>query len=156
MKKQIYLAGALTCYNDNPDELRKAMRGRDEATVWFEVNADAFKCFNPSYNFQPGSYDFEAEYRAMQYDLQKVEESSVLLLNLKDFKNSVGSSDEVFNAFQHKIPVIGFLEPNKNLYNSKDDIEKLVHPWKRIQISKIFYCQNAMERAMEHIVDFYS
>ena len=92
----------------------------------------------------------------MQYDLQKVEESSVLLLNLKDFKNSVGSSDEVFNAFQHKIPVIGFLEPTKNLYNSKDDIEKLVHPWKRIQISKIFYCQNAMERAMEHIVDFYS
>lgn len=152
MKKQIYLAGAMSCYGEKQNEAKK---WRDEAKKWFKSNSDNFKCVSPVDYFYPGSGNFKTESEVMRFDLQKVKESNIVLVNLKDLNKSIGTTDEILYAYLHDIPVIGFLEPLGKVYNGKD-IEKIIHPWKFIQINRIEYCGNAMEEAMKYIVDFYS
>ena len=65
----------------------------------------------------------------MRFDLRKVKESRVVLVNLEDLYRSLGTSDEIMYAWLNDIPVIGFLE-DEFLLNT-------VHEWKICQIDRI-------------------
>lgn len=151
MKKLVYLAGAMGCYEDDEYE---AKRWREKAKKWFSYNTDDFRCISPTDYFYYGFDNYTNEFEVMRFDLQKVSKSDVVLVNLKDLHKSIGTSDEILYAYLHDIPVIGFLESNVATHTN-DEIKKIIHPWKYIQINRIEYSYNAMEDAMKYIAGYY-
>ena len=83
----------------------------------------------------------------MRFDLRKVKESRVVLVNLESLDKSLGTSDEILYAYLNDVPVIGFLE-DESLINT-------VHEWKLCQIDRIETGNGAQERAMEYIKNYY-
>ena len=139
MKKIIYLSGAMGCYGDNP-----------YPEIWrtyaeYCLEAECLTTFNPTKFFTYLSNATEKE--IMRYELNKIRESSVILVNLKDLDKSLGTSDEILLAYLNNIPVIGFDE-------TCDEVS--VHPWKNEQIDKIFTGSNAIDKAAEYIKLYYS
>lgn len=139
--KHIYLSGAITCYlKDN--NIKKAIKWREEAEKYFD-NTNNFKCINPMRYYPLHTSDFES----MKFDLRKVKKSYALLVNLEDLYRSLGTSDEILQAWMCDIPIIGFLE-DKTLINT-------IHEWKKCQIDRIEIGKNAQKRAMEYIKTIY-
>ena len=83
----------------------------------------------------------------MRFDLRMVRESDIVLVNLKDLHNSLGTSDEILYAFIKGKPVIGFLEDEVDYEN--------VHPWKIEQIDRIETGKDAMKNAIDYIYRYY-
>ena len=83
----------------------------------------------------------------MRFDLRKVKESRVVLVNLEDLYRSLGTSDEIMYAWLNNVPIIGFLED--------DSLMNTVHSWKVCQIDRIETGKGAQERAMEYIKNYY-
>ena len=59
----------------------------------------------------------------MRFDLRKVKESRVVLVNLEDLYRSLGTSDEIMYAWLNDIPVVGFLE-DENLIDTIKELAK--------------------------------
>ena len=83
----------------------------------------------------------------MRFDLRKVKESRVVLVNLEALDKSLGTSDEILYAFLNGIPIVGFLEDKSLLHT--------IHEWKNIQIDRIECGEGSQERAMEYIKNYY-
>lgn len=146
MKYKCYLAGAMSCYyKENCYE--KATKWRKKAEEYFTNNTDTFECINPIYFYSIGGNYHTSNFEPMRFDLRKVKESRVVLVNLADLHKSLGTSDEIIYAWLHDIPVVGFLE-DENLINT-------VHDWKICQIDRIETGEGAQERAMEYIKNYY-
>ena len=146
MNYKIYLAGAMSCYyKENNVEKAEEWRERDE--IYFNTNDGNFKCINPMRYFSIDGNYHTSDYEPMRFDLRKVKESRVVLVNLEDLYRSLGTSDEIMYAWLNDIPVIGFLE-DESLMNT-------VHSWKVCQIDKIEVGEGTQERAMEYIKNYY-
>lgn len=146
MDYYVYLAGALTCYYKE-NKIEKATNWRKKAEEYFDRYTDNFTCINPiDYFTVDGNYHTN-EYEPMRFDLRKVKESRVVLVNLEDLYRSLGTSDEIMYAWMNDIPVIGFLE-DESLMNT-------VHSWKICQIDRIEVGKGSQERAMEYIKNYY-
>lgn len=149
MKKQIYLAGAMSCYSPN-DEIYK--KWRKDVRDWFDssfgyLSECSFTCIDPTEYFDIGQNLHKTEKEIMLFDLRKVKSSNLILVNLRDIEKSPGTIDEVFYAWMNNIPIIGFLESNEE--NIK------VHPWLMEQIDRIEIGENSMKKAMLYIKDYY-
>lgn len=143
-KRIIYLAGAMGCYGAFAEYPKK---WRNDVKEYFKKYSDNFICISPTDYFEIGSNYHKTEREPMNFDLRKVRESDVVLVNLKDLDKSTGTSDEIFYAWMRGMPVIGFLEEGD---------EKDVHPWKRdVQIDRIEYGKDSMQKAMEYIKNYY-
>ena len=141
MKKQVYLAGALSCYEPGDDYPYKwRIKAKD-------LLGEDFKVFDPSgYYTENATSDYERE--IMKYELRMTKKSEVVLVNLKDLNKSVGTNDEILYAYLNNIPVVGFLE-------NENELSK-IHPWKRCeQIDRIYYGKYGLENAVEYIKEFY-
>ena len=146
MKYKCYLAGAMSCYyKENCYE--KATKWRKKAEEYFINNTDNFKCINPCDYFSIGDNYHTNNFEPMRFDLRKVKESRVVLVNLEDLYRSLGTSDEIMYAWLNDIPVVGFLE-DENLIDT-------VHDWKICQIDRIETGNGAQEKAMEYIKNYY-
>ena len=146
MKYKCYLAGAMSCYyKENCYE--KATKWRKKAEEYFINNTDNFKCINPCDYFSIGDNYHTNNFEPMRFDLRKVKESRVVLVNLEDLYRSLGTSDEIMYAWLNDIPVVGFLE-DENLIDT-------VHDWKICQIDRIETGNGAQGRAMEYIKNYY-
>ena len=143
---KVYLAGAMShWYKEN--KIAKAIKWRERAEKYFANNTDNFWCINPCNYFSIGDNYHTSDYEPMRFDLRKVKESRVVLVNLEDLYRSLGTSDEIMYAWLNDIPVIGFLE-DESLMNT-------VHSWKVCQIDRIEVGEGAQERAMEYIKNYY-
>ena len=89
----------------------------------------------------------------MRFDLRKIREADLVLVNLKDLDKSLGTSDEIFYAYMRGIPVIGFLETEDELSEIK--VQETVHPWKYEQIDRIETGEDAMAKAITYIIGYY-
>ena len=83
----------------------------------------------------------------MRFDLRKVKESRVVLVNLEALDRSLGTSDEILYAYLNDIPIVGFLEDERLLHT--------IHEWKNCQIDRIECGEGSQERAMEYIKNYY-
>ena len=90
---------------------------------------------------------------SLRFDLRKVREADLVLVNLKDLDKSLGTSDEIFYAYMRGIPVIGFLETEDEL--SETEVQETVHPWKYEQIDRIETGEDAMAKAITYIIGYY-
>ena len=143
---KVYLAGALTCYYKE-NKFEKATKWRKMAEKYFEENTDNFVCINPIYYITDNSNHHATGYEIMRFDLRKVKESKVILVNLESLHKSIETSDEIMYAWLNDIPIIGFLED--------ESLIDTLHSWKICQIDRIEIGKGSQERAMEYIKNYY-
>lgn len=147
---EIYLAGAMACYGSESDEAKK---WRKKAKEYFFRWGESCRIISPVDYYSIGSDDSKNPSEVMRFDLRKVREADLVLVNLKDLDKSLGTSDEIFYAYMRGIPVIGFLETEDELSDTL--VQEIVHPWKYEQIDRIETGKEAMEKAINYIIGYY-
>lgn len=87
---------------------------------------DTYVC-NPNdhFNFKD-ERDFISDHEVMEYDLYKVRNSDLVVVNFND-PQSIGSAMELAIAYEKKIPILGLCEHNEEL-----------HPWLKTVCNRIF------------------
>ena len=148
MKKKVYLAGCIGEYYRNgsksyPEEWRK------EAIRFFEKYSTDFSCCNPMDYYKYDCDYHQTEFEVMRFDLRKVKEADIILVNIKDLDKSLGTSDEILYAYLDGKPIIGFYQTNS------ETEEIYVHPWKNEQIDRIEIGETALDDAVKYIVGYY-
>lgn len=147
---EIYLAGAMACYGNESDEAKK---WREKAKEYFFRWGESCRIISPVDYYSISSDDSKNPSEVMRFDLRKVREADLVLVNLKDLDKSLGTSDEIFYAYMRGIPVIGFLETEDVL--SEEKVQEIVHPWKYEQIDRIETGEDAMGKAITYIIGYY-
>lgn len=147
---EIYLAGAMACYGSESDEAKK---WREKAKEYFSKWSGISRIVSPVDYYSIGSDYSKNPSEVMRFDLRKVREADLILVNLKDLDKSLGTSDEIFYAYMRGIPVIGFLETEDEL--SEEKVQEIVHPWKYEQIDRIETGEDAMTKAITYIIGYY-
>lgn len=140
MKKfQIYLAGGMG--NLSFEEQNKWRKTVFEmlAPLWISPGID-FDIVNPVdyFNFQTKKHETERE--VMEFDLWKVRNSDLIIVNFND-PHSLGTMAEMAIAYEHRIPILGL-----NL----SDVE--LHPWQIEMTNRIF---NDMDSLIDYTIEFY-
>ena len=146
MKYKCYLAGAMSCYYKE-GKVEEATEWRERAENYFDAYSETIRCINPMRYFSIDENYHTTDYEPMRFDLRKVKESRVVLVNIKDLYRSLGTSDEILYAWLNDIPIVGFLEDESLLYT--------IHEWKNCQIDSIETGKGAQKRAMEYIKNYY-
>ena len=146
--KFVYLAGAMEAYKDS----NKAKQWRKEVKEYFSKYLLNFECISPTdyYSFQDNCAIKGSE--IMRFDLRKVKEADIILVNLNDIRKSLGTSDEILYAYILGKPIIGFVDME---FTNQNDLELYVHSWKYEQVDRIETGKNSMLKACEYIKDFY-
>lgn len=147
--KIIYLAGAMQVYGNKGE---KAKEWRNRACEYLTEYYNRFICVNPTDYYEYGSDYHKTNREVMRFDLRKVRESDILLVNLKDIRQSIGTNDEIFYAYMSDKPIIGFLEED---IESRDELIKYVHEWKYEQIDRIETGKDALRKACVYIGYYY-
>ena len=142
-KKKVYLAGAMEVYGKNPHP--KSLR-QISTNLLFE-----FECISPVDYYNYGSNDFKRESEVMRFDLRKVRESDIILVDLNNIRQSLGTSDEILYSYILGKPIIGFVSKDM----SKKELKKYVHSWKYEQVDRIETGHDSLERACEYINYYY-
>ena len=93
------------------------------------------------YNFREPKHQSELE--PMKFDLARVKESDLVVVNLDGLKTSIGSIIECYEAWKNNIPVLAF--------GSKQDYENL-HPWVQCCITRR---DKNYRECINYISDFY-
>lgn len=118
-KLQIYLAGKMSGLTFNEmNEWRKDIKSIIEkyaSYVGVDVNV-----INPVdyFNFEEKRYKSELE--VMKFDLNKVKNSDIIVVNMKGLNTSIGTCIELYEAYKRDIPVLAF--------GSEEEYNEL-HPW---------------------------
>ncbi len=146
MSKNLYLAGAMSCYF-NTEQHNYPKQWREEVKEHIRKYYDNITITSPTDFYEIGNGYHKSESEVMRFDLRMVREADVILVNLKDIGTSLGTSDEIFYAFIKGKPIIGFLD-------NKEDI-KNIHPWKIEQIDRIETGKDAMKEALDYIYKYY-
>ena len=93
------------------------------------------------YNFREQRHQTELE--PMKFDLAKVNESDLVVVNLDGLKTSIDSIIECYEAWKSNIPVLAF--------GNKEDYENL-HPWVQCCITRR---DKNYRECINYISDFY-
>lgn len=108
------------------------------------IDADVkLRVINPVdyYNFE--EYRQQTELEVMNYDLARVKESNLLVVNLEGLTTSIGSMIECYEVYKNNIPVL--------VFGSQIDYDNL-HPWIKCCITR--HDKNYRE-CINYIRDFY-
>lgn len=108
---------------------------------------DDITLVSPTDYFEIDKNYHKSESEVMRFDLRMVRESDIVLVNLRDLHNSLGTSDEILYAFIRGNTVIGFIDDESEL--------KKIHPWKLEQIDRIETGKDSMKRAIDYIYKYY-
>lgn len=146
MKRNVYLAGAMSCYF-NTEQHDYPKQWREDAKKYVKQLYDDITLVSPTDFYEIGKNYHQSETEVMRFDLRMVRESDIVLVNLKDLHSSIGTSDEILYAFIRGNPVIGFIDDKSKIKN--------IHPWKIEQIDRIESGENSMERAIDYIYRYY-
>lgn len=146
MNKIIYLAGAMSCYY-NTDKHNYPKQWRENVKELVKEFYDGITVISPTDYYEIGENYHKSESEIMRFDLRKIRESDVVLVNLKDLHTSLGTSDEIFYAFISGKPVIGFIEDETKY--------KDIHTWKIEQIDRIETGKDAIKNSLSYIYKYY-
>lgn len=148
MYEKIYLCGAMQVY-ENRSEVAKIWRNK--VKEYFSEYCLDFECISPTDYYEYGSDYRKSEREVMRFDLRKVKESDVILVNLRNIRQSVGSHDEIFYSYMLGKPIIRFVEEDI----AGDKLINYVHEWKYEQIDRIETGNNELVNACKHIKNYY-
>ena len=143
----IYTAGAMEIYANT----NKAEEWRDDVKEFFEKYSDNFKVINPTDYYASGKNYHKTDSEVFRFDLRKVKNSDIVLVNLNDIRKSIGTCIEVYEAHKSDIPVIGFL--NEEL--PVEAIIELIHPWIYCCVDRIETGRNSMDKVCNYIMTYY-
>lgn len=146
MKRNVYLAGAMSCYF-NTDQHDYSKKWREDVKKYVKQLYEDITLVLPTDFYEIGKNYYQTEKEIMRFDLRMVREADIVLVNLKDLHSSLGSSDEIFYAFVSGKPVIGFIDDEAEVKN--------IHPWKSEQIDRIETGKDAMKHAIDYIYRCY-
>lgn len=93
------------------------------------------------FNFEEVKHQNERE--VMQFDLNKVRNSDLLIVNANGLNTSIGTAIEIYEANKLNIPVILYDEHNEY---------KNVHPWLQCCTTRV---EPTMKNICEYIKEFY-
>jgi len=82
------------------------------------------------------------------FEFNRIKQCDVVLVNLKDINISIGTSDELLFSYLNGIPIVGFCE--------ESDYIDLIHTWKIEQIDRIESGKDALQNALDYILNYYS
>lgn len=140
----IYLAGAMSglSFEDMNSwrELLKVTLKKVSDFAGCQINVT-----NPVdyYNFKEKKHQNERE--VMQFDLNKVKSSDLIIVNVVKLNNSIGTAIELYEASKRDIPIIAY-NPNGEIdYNT-------IHPWLQCYISRV---EEHAFVLSEYVRDFY-
>lgn len=142
MTLKIYLAGKMSGISfEESDSWRRlsAILIRNRAYI----RGVKTNVVNPNNYYSPGTKDHKTEKEVMQFDLNHVRTSNLIMVNLKGANTSIGTAMELLTAAQLNIPVIAF---------GTDKEYAETHPWIKECISRV---EPNMVDAIEYINDYY-
>lgn len=138
----IYLCGGMGKFGkDNFDEGNKWRTYCKNALEKCECDFMVKVC-NPNdyYSFRDASPIYNSPLEVMKFDLQKLRNSDLLIVNFNDMY-SLGSMSEMAIAYDRRIPIIG-------LDINKQDL----HPWQVCMCERIF---DNIDIMLDYVEDFY-
>lgn len=99
--------------------------------------------FDPAkkYNYEIMAHQTEKE--VMRYELRKIEQCDLVILNLKNADTSVGTMFETAYAFKNNIPILGFITEKDIIQNP----ETVIHPW-------LLEACDRIEFDIPHLIDY--
>lgn len=134
----VYLSGGMSGLSlDEQTKWRKAIR--DEILYNCEWEKKPV-FFDPTQHYSVFEEEHKSEREAMEYDLYKLRNSDLVIVNFNSPK-SIGTSMELMLAKEYHIPVIGL---------NKDGLD--VHPW---LIECTTRMCNDIREVVDHVVSFY-
>lgn len=141
-KLTIYLAGKMSglCKNDYckwRSELSDVLMGKAYLV------GSRIQIINPADYFDFDNMDRHLEKEVMQFDLNMVRQSDVVIVNVSGVSSSIGTAIELYEANRLDIPVIAYTEGGV-----ADDI----HPWIENCFSTV---QMNKDELVDYIWDFY-
>lgn len=142
IKVSCYLGGKMAglTYDEMATWRREVLWALGEAA--YDVGVD-IEVINPIryFNFEEKRQQNELE--VMKFDLGKVKNCNILLVNAQGLDTSIGTCIEIYEAYKQEIPVLTF--------GDEKDYEKL-HPWIKCCITR--HDKTYMD-TVEYIKDFY-
>lgn len=138
----IYLAGGMGRFGRDHFQMANEWRKYVKETLIEDCENKKLNIINPNdyFNFfdEPPAYASQRE--VMEFDLNKVRHSDLLIVNFNDMY-SLGTMAEIAIAYERKIPIIGL---NKN--------KQELHPWQVEMCNRILNDTNEM---LAYVRDYY-
>ena len=141
-KLSIYLAGAMS--GKSFEEMNAwRVEIKDILTHMGSYHDCNIRVTNPVeyYNFIEKRHKSERE--VMQFDISRVKNSDVVIVNLDGINTSIGTSMELYECYRSDIPVIAF---------GTDEEYENTHPWIKECIMRH---EDTIENAATYIKEFY-
>ena len=138
----IYEAGKMSGLN-----LQQMLTWRIELTKELEDVAEIIgvkvNAVNPVnyFNFVQKRHQTESE--IMKFDLSKVKQSDIVIVNMDGLNTSIGTCIEIYEAYKREIPVLAF--GSNKLYEE-------LHPWIQCCITRH---DETYKETVNYIKDFY-
>lgn len=129
----------------------KAEEWRRYVKDFFEKNTDNYRVINPTDYYQYGKNYHKTDKEVFRFDLRKVSNSDIVLVNLNDIRKSIGSCIEIYESYKNNIPVIGFLDDELPV----EEMIKRIHPWIYCCVDRIETGKDSLNKALSYIIDYY-
>ena len=97
---------------------------------------------NDYYSFYDNSPRYSTMREVMEFDLNKVRNSDLIIVNFNDLK-SLGTMAELAIAYEHRIPVIGLCS---------EENYPMLHPWQKEMCNRIF---GDIDEMLDYVEDYY-
>ena len=134
----VYLSGGMSGLSlDEQTKWRRAIRNEILLNCKWEKKP---VFFDPTQHYSVFEEEHKSEREAMEYDLYKLRNSDLVIVNFNSPK-SIGTSMELMLAKEYHIPVIGL---------NKDGLD--IHPW---LIECTTRMCNDIREVVDHVVAFY-
>ena len=141
-KLTIYLAGKMSGLS------------KEEYTKWRNIISDELigtahligakiQVINPAEYFDFEKMDRHLEKEVMQFDLNMVRQSDIVIVNVGSISESIGTAIELYEANRLDIPIIAYTE---------GDVNNNIHPWIENCLSTV---QMNLSELITYIIDFY-
>ena len=136
-KLTIYLAGKMSGLS------------KEEYTKWRNIISDELigaahligakiQVINPAEYFDFENMDRHLEKEVMQFDLNMVRQSDIVIVNVGSISESIGTAIELYESNRLNIPVIAYTE---------GDVNNNIHPW-------IEYCFSTVQMSKDELIDY--
>lgn len=140
----IYLAGGMQRFGkDNFDESNYWRVHIKQELITLDCGRQTRIC-NPNdyYSFYDNSPRYSTMREVMEFDLNKVRNSDLIIVNFNDLK-SLGTMAELAIAYEHRIPVLGLCT---------EESYSMLHPWQKEMSNRIF---GDIDELIEYVIEYY-
>ena len=97
---------------------------------------------NDYYSFYDNVPRYSTMREVMEFDLNKVRNSDLIIVNFNDLK-SLGTMAELAIAYEHRIPVLGLCT---------EESYSMLHPWQKEMSNRIF---GDIDEMLDYVEDYY-